>query len=337
MAVPSSTWTQILSTSLQNRTGEISDNTARRNALYARMKKKGNIKKVAGGESIVRPIEYDLNTNYTRYTNAGTIKIDPQDIITSVQYPWRQIAITIQQTGLEDIQNAGKEQVIDLLATKQRNAEKSFVINFSGDLYSAGTADAGLQIGGLQHLVADDPTTSATVGGLNQATALTKAGVAFWQNNVKTSSTSTGNGFGARTDATNVRTQFETMYLTGLRDQQEYDLCVSDNSIWQYYTSALRAIQQIGSEEMVKDGILTLKVFGMDYIYDGGADGQCPTSRAYFLNTDYIYLCVSSKRDLVKLPGNRQPINQDVSINILAWAGNAVCTNRRAEAVLIDA
>jgi hypothetical protein len=245
--------------------------------------------------------------------------------------------MSIQQTGLEDIQNAGKEQLVDLLAVKQKNCEKSFIINFAGDSYSAGTADSGLQVGGIQYMVADDPTTSAVVGGLNQSTAQTKAGVKFWQNISKTTSSGTGAGFGARTDSTNVRAQFETMYLAGLRDSQDFDVCVSDNSIWQAYTAALRAIQQIGNEEMVKDGIMSLKVFGMDYIYDGGADGQCPTARAYFLNTDSLDLCVSSKRDFVKLGGNRQPINQDVNINLLVWAGNYVCTNRRGQAVMIDA
>ena len=334
---PSTTWTQILSTSLQNRTGEVSNNIAKRNALYSYMKKKGNIKKIAGGESIVRPIEYDTNSNYTRYTNAGLIRINPQDIITSVTYPWRQIAMSIQQTGLEDIQNAGKEQVVDLLGVKQRNCERSFVNGMSGDIYSAGTADGGLQVGGLQLLIADDPTVSATVGGLNQSTAATAAGVKFWQNASKTTSSGTGIGFGARTDSTNVRAQFETMYLAGLRDEQNFDLCVSDNSIWQYYTGALRAIQQIGNQEMVKDGILTLKVFGMDYIYDGGADGSAPTARAYFMNTDFLYLIVSSKRDFTALGGNRQPINQDLNIKLLAWAGNMVCTNRRSQAIMIDA
>lgn len=329
--VPSSTWTQILSTSLQNRTGLTSSAIAKRNALYRYMKAKGHIKKVAGGESIVRPIEYAENTNYTRYTNAMHIKIDPQDIVTSCQYPWRQIAMSIQQTGLEDIQNAGKEQIVDLLAVKEKNCETSFVNIFSTDLYSAGTADSGLQVGGLQYLVADDPTLSSSIGGLSQSANT------WWQNLSKTTSTGTGNGFGARTDATNVRAQIETMYLAGLRDGQNYDLAVSDNSIWQYYTSALRAIQQIGNESTVKDGILSLKVFNMDWLYDGGADGAAPSSRMYFLNTDYLYLCVSSKRDFVKLPGDRQPINQDVNIQLLTWAGNGVCTNRRAQAIMIDA
>lgn len=329
MASPNSTFTQILSTSLYNRTSEISNNIAKRNALYRYIYKKKNLKKIAGGVSIVRPIEYAENNTYTRYTAAQSIDITPQTILTSCEYPWRQIAMTVQSNGLEEIQNAGKEQIIDLLATKQRNCETSFVNNHSTDLYSDGTASGGLQVGGLQHLVADAPTATATVGGIAQQT------YSWWQNISKTATTATG--FGARVSASNVRLYFENMYLAGLRDGQNFDLILSDNSIWQFYTSALRAIQQIGTSESVSDGILTLKVYGAEYMYDGGADGACPSARAYFLNTDFIYMCVSSKRNLTKLPGNRQPINQDVSIEILAWAGNMVCSNRRAQAVLIDA
>lgn len=328
MAIPNSTFTQILSSSLQNRSGVVSNNIAKRNALYSYTKKKGNIKKVGGGESIVRPIEYASNATYTRYTAAGLLNTAPSDILTSCQYPWKQIAMTIQQNGLEDIQNAGKEKIVDLLSIKQRNCETTFVNTFSGDMYSDGTADSGLQIGGLQALVCDDPTAAGTPGGINQVTQT------WWRNTSKTDTTS-ASPFGAACDATNIRGYVETMYLAGLRDGQQFDLAVSDNSMFQLYTSALRAVQRIGTDDMVEDGILKLKVFGMDWIYDGGADGQCPTGRMYFLNSDFFYLVVASGRDFKALPGDRQPINQDVSIKILTWAGNYVCTNRRAQAVLI--
>jgi len=330
MAIPNSTYTQILSSSLENRSGVIADAICKRNALYKYMRKGGNLKRIAGGESIVRPIEYAENGTYTRYTAAGFINITPQTILTSCRYPWKQIAMSIQQNGLEDIQNAGKEQIVDLLATKQKNCEKSFINNFSGDLYSAGEEDDGLQIGGLQYVVADAPSASASVGGINQSLHT------FWQNASYTLTTAAGFP-GAVVDASNVRKIVELAYLKGLRDGLNYNLAVSDNTFWTAYTEALRAIQRIGPDEMIKDGILTLKVYGMDYIYDGGADGQCPTGRMYMLDTDSLYLVVSSKRDFKALPGNRQPINQDVEIKIMAWAGNLVCTNRRAQAVIINA
>lgn len=337
MAIPSSTWTQVLSTSLQNRSSVVANNIAKRNALYKKMRSNGNIKKIAGGESIVRAVEYNTNSTYTPYTAAQNLNITPQDIITSVSYPWKQIAMTIQQNGLEDIQNAGKEQVVDLLATKQKNCERSFVNRFSTDLYGDGTSNGGLVVGGLQYLVADDPTTSSTIGGLNQSTVVNSDGTKFWQNIAKTTSSGTGAGFGARSDPSNIRSQVETVYLAGLRDGQSFDLAVSDNSMWQNYTASVRAIQKVGLEDSVSDGILSLKVLGMDWVYDGGADGSCPSARMYMLNTEFLYLCISSKRDFVKLSGDRQPINQDVNINIMVWAGNMVCTSRRAQAVIIDA
>lgn len=331
MTIPNSSWTQILSTSLQNRSKQISDAVSKRNALYGRLRKKGNVLKLSGGESIVRAIEYALNNTYTRYTNAQKIKMQPYDFITSMQAYWKQVAMTIQQTGLEDIENAGPEQLIDLLKTKQRNTEKAFVIGQSGDLYSDGSADSGLQVDGLQKWVADAPTASATVGGIPQATNT------FWQNVSKTTSSATEPGFGARSDATNIRQQVESMYLAGVRDGASFDLVVSDNSLWQYYTQALRAIQEISLEKDVSDGILSLRLFGADYIYDGGADGQCPSARMYFLDTDTLYYVISSKRDFVALPGDRQPIDQDLSVKLLVWAGNLICTNRRGQAVMVDA
>ena len=83
------------------------------------------------------------------------------------------VAVTI--SGLEQLQNSGKEAIIDLLDARIGNAERTLKNNISIDCYSDGTADSGKQIGGLQSLVADLPT-SGTVGGIDRATWT------FWRN-----------------------------------------------------------------------------------------------------------------------------------------------------------
>ena len=77
--------------------------------------------------------------------------------------------LSVSISGLEELQNSGSERVIDLLESRIKNAERTMANNVSNDLYSDGTASGGKQIGGLQHIIADAPSTG-TVGGINRAT-----------------------------------------------------------------------------------------------------------------------------------------------------------------------
>ena len=55
MASPNSTFTEIVTTTLRNRSGVLADNVSNNNALLRRLKERGNNRTVAGGRSIVIP------------------------------------------------------------------------------------------------------------------------------------------------------------------------------------------------------------------------------------------------------------------------------------------
>jgi hypothetical protein len=104
------------------------------------------------------------NGTYKRYSGYDTLNITPSDVFTAAQYPIAQAAVAVSISGLEMLQNSGKEKMIDLLESRINNAERTMRNNMSNDCYSDGTADGGKQIGGLQLLVAN-VNNSGTVGG----------------------------------------------------------------------------------------------------------------------------------------------------------------------------
>jgi hypothetical protein len=75
--------------------------------------------------------------------------------------------VAVSISGLEMIQNSGKERMIPLLESRIGNAERTMKNNLSNDCYSTGTADGGKQIGGLQLLVADVGNSGVVGGRLN--------------------------------------------------------------------------------------------------------------------------------------------------------------------------
>src|SRR6185503_1294724 len=129
------------------------------NALLRWIDKKGN-KKTATGRTIVQEIEYATNGTVMFYSGADTLDISAQDTFTAAEYNYKQLAGNVVITGLEEIQNSGKEAVHNLLKSRIRNLEKSLTNTVATGLYADGTGTSSKEIGGLQLLVADVNTNT---------------------------------------------------------------------------------------------------------------------------------------------------------------------------------
>ena len=159
---------ELVTTTLRHRSGKLADNMTKNTALLNRLNEKGNIRPVSGGRTIVEELSYAENSTYKRYSGLEALDISASDVFTAAEFNIKQAAVAVIMSGLEMIQNAGKEQSIDLLESRIKNAEATFKNNLSADMYSDGTADGGKQIGGLQNLVST--TGTSTAGGIDAST-----------------------------------------------------------------------------------------------------------------------------------------------------------------------
>lgn len=321
--MPSPNLSEIVTTTLRNRTGELADNMLKNNALLSRLKKKGNVKPVSGGRTIVQELEYAENSTYKRYSGYETLNIAPSDVFTAAEFDYKQAAVAVSISGLEELQNSGEEAIINLLASRIKNAQKTMMNNIAGDCYSDGTADGGKQIGGLQLLVSKTPTTG-TVGGID------RANWAFWRNKATVS--------GTAASATNIQDRMNAMALSLVRGTDKPDLIVADGNYYNHYLSSLQAIQRITDPEMAGAGFTSLKYFGhggsADVVLDGGVGGFCPANTMYFLNTDYIHFRPHSQRNMVPIGDDRYAVNQDAMVKLIGFAGNMTGSNLSLQGVL---
>ena len=85
---------------------------------------KGRVRTVNGGISIVEPLIF-AEGEAGSYSEWQQLTITPQEGISAAQFPWRQIYATIAISGLEEAQNNGKEQIINLLEAKIMQAEET--------------------------------------------------------------------------------------------------------------------------------------------------------------------------------------------------------------------
>jgi hypothetical protein len=323
LANPSTTLTEIVTTTLRNRTGKLADNVTKNNALLARLKRKGKIKTVSGGRTIVQELEYAENGTYKRYSGYEVLNISPSDVFTGAEFNYAQAAVAVSISGLEMLQNAGEEAIIDLLESRISNAERTLTNNVAVDIYSDGTADGGRQIGGLQALVA--ATNTNTVGGISANT------YSFWQN-IAFSSVTNG---GSAASSANIQSYMNRVWVQLVRGADRVDLIVADNNYYRFYLESLQAIQRIASEDEAMVGFSALKYMNADVVLDGGYGGGAPASTMYFLNTDYIFFRPHAERNFAPLGDERFAVNQDAMVKLIGFAGNMTVSNRRLQGCLV--
>ena len=312
MAFPNSAVSDIIATTIQSRTGQIADNVTKNNALLARLKQRGNQKTFSGGNVILQELSFAENGNGSWYSGYETLNIAAQDVISAAQYDIKQVAVPVTISGLEQLQNAGKEQIIDLLESRMTVAESTMANLIAQGVYSDGTSFGGKTITGLQNQVPSDPTTG-TAGGIDRATWN------FWRSKIFDATTDGG----AATTAANIQLFMNRLWAQLVRGQDRPDLIIMDNVYWALFVSSLQTLQRFTDAGDANLGFVSQKFMGADVILDGGIGGFMSTQEMYFLNTKYIHFRPHASRNMVPLaPGQRYSVNQDAAVQIMAWAGN---------------
>jgi hypothetical protein len=304
---------EIVTTTLRNRSRTLSDNVSNHNALLRRLRENGNQTSVTGRD-IVRELEYADNGTVQFYSGYETLDVSPSDVLSAAVFDYKQLAGNVTISGLEQVKNSGTEAIINLLEARINVLEKSLMNSLSTSLYSDGTGSSGKEVGGLQLIVADAGT--GTVGGINSST------YTFWQN---AQTTATSSAF----SVANVQSDMNTIYLSLVRGADSPDLVMAGTNAYTAFLGSLQAIQRITSDDLANSGFTSLQYLNSDVVFDSA----CNTNRMYFLNTDYLRLEVAASRDFV--PGEaKMSVNQDAMVTPMFWSGNLTCSNRALQGVI---
>ena len=317
MAFANSQVSDIIATTIQSRSGIIADNVTKNNALLRRLQQRGNSKPFSGGNVIMQELSFAQNANAGWYSGYETLPVGAQDVISAAQFDIKQAACPVTISGLEMLQNSGKEQIIDLLEGRMTVAEDTMANLVAAGLYADGTGYGGKELTGLLAAVPANPATG-TYGGIDRAVWT------FWASQLY-KGTTTG---GAAISASNIQTYMNRMWAKQVRGQNRPDLIVMDNLMWAFYMQSLQAIQRFNSPDTGSLGFPSIKFMDADVVLDGGLGGNMPATVAYFLNTKYIFFRPHRDRNFVALDtGKRYSINQDAVTQILAFAGNLTTSN----------
>jgi hypothetical protein len=326
MSTPSAVFTEMVTTTDRTWGRKVTDNVSNHNALLNTMKRKGKIKTVSGGYEIAEQIDYAENQTYQRYSGYDGLNTNASDVLTSVRFPYQQVALHVTASGRELRMNSGKEQMINLVKARKENALRTAANQFSVDIYSDGALTN--QVNGLANLI--QTNGQGTVGGINSATWT------FWRNQFREM---TGTNLAASPSAANaisMKADLNALWLATTRGADITDLIVMTHDFYALFELGEQQLQRYADSELAQAGFTTLKYKSANVVFDNNTNFATTGERAYFLNTDYLYL-VQHREAQWTMDTEKTPVNQDAVVIPMYWMGNLVCTNRARQGILFDA
>lgn len=270
----------LYTTTWQNMQDTIMDNIFDSMPFYFWLKDKGKMETVEGGRFITEPLQYDKSDSVKWIGRGGTSSMNDFQFLTIAKYDWRYLVGSIMRFGIDDQQNRGKNEIINLMNSKMENVKNALISEFETRLFGAqGSVSAGTTtsdnpaIDGLQWLVADDPTSSSnTVGGINPST------YTWWRNR---STSATGKSF-ATYGISLMRTLLNN--CSNNLKQDTPDIIVSGQTPYEYYEDSVLPAYRITNNKLGDMGFQNIEFKGIPMVWSP----SCANTRLYMLNTRFI-------------------------------------------------
>ncbi len=319
--VDESRFDEIWSTSLFNYKKTLEDNVFDAFPLFDWMNQKGGrLELEETSNDIQIPLLYGKNSTVQSYSGWDVLDVTPQEGLGNAKFAMKQLAGTVTIQRFQERQNASKATIVKLFNSKMQQLEMSFQDEISEQMFGDGTGNDGKDISGLQKLVADDPTASATVGGIDQSTR------SWWRNQ-------TDDGAQSAAAYDNLLADIRGMYLDCSKRKQRPDFGIMPQAIYEAYEGLMTADINfnVGNVNLsVGDlGFDNLKYKGMVITWDL----DCPAGKMYFLNSKFLKLNVDKGTNFEPMPFQRSN-KQDGRSSMVLWYGDMTVSNRRMQGVL---
>lgn len=293
------------------------------NALLYKLLSRGNT--YDGGLKIQANLEYG-KTNTNTYGPKDELPINKTEILTAAYFVYAAYFATLTIDMDDELQNIGSDQaLVNLLQAKLNNAEKSIRDIMGGELYNQkATSVSAAKSAGIV-----DPKPFIGLGDLFN----TDASVAYGE--IKEDDLSEW--------AANVISSAETMsfeFMQRLRRTASIDTTNEGKPDLYLTTEKLQDAYERTQQPQVRYSNRDLLDAGFDNVMFKGAavvaDDNQSAGIIDALNTQFLDIKTHKKRNFTP-PEWQSPIRQpDTATANIRWAGQLLCTNRKAHARASD-
>lgn len=295
------------------------DNVFTSQALLNLLKSGNGFRSLSGGRVIEETLEYAENTTFKSYSDLETLDTTRVDVFDCARFEWKEIGGTVVISELEKARAQGAEAKFELASAKVNNAKNSMMAVLNRQMYAAGTANGGKDIGGLALLVAST-ATSGTVGGID------RAAFPFWRNRSNSAAKTTNVYDNLRKTmaltynecSKGAASEHPEMFLMNMTDFGGYEALLTANE---------RFTSKSEGDGGFKNEVLKFKGAKVTF------DEDCPAATAFCLNSRNLKFNYPSGRWMKVFP-SVTPANQTAEITKLLVIGNMSINNPRRLGVL---
>jgi hypothetical protein len=276
------------------------DNIFDSDPLLQRAKSKDWYTPVNGGTVILQPLLYAQTTAAGSYNPTDTLSTTDNDQMTAAEYAWKFYYANISVTRADELKNSGDSQILNFVKNKTMAAEMTLKDKLGDGLYSTGSTAS--DIGGLRLLI----DNANTVGGISQST------YTWWASQEDASTTT------LTLDA--LQSQFNTLSING----EHPTVIMATRANYNRFYALLQPQQRFTDSKTASAGFQNLLFNGVPFI----AGSKVPSSHIFMLNEKYLNLYFHPKEDM-RFEPFQKPVNQNIQIAKIYWAGNAGVSNAR--------
>ncbi len=275
-------WDELLATTMHNTRKTLTDNIFNSRPLLEFFMSKGRVRTIDGGITIVEPLIYGEG-QAGPYAEWQQLTITPQAGISAAQFPWRQLFATIAISGLEEAQNNGRAQMINLLEAKVMQAEETLKNRLMEMLWGTQAApDANVDVTSVPSIV----DSTGAIGGIDPG----DAGNGWWAAYEVAVGAVDAQGLEAALAAA-VRASSD-----GGGDR--VDAIFAAELVYAFYESTLTPQVRYTDTRTANLGFMNL-LFKQVPIY---WDAEAPAGMVIGLNSKYIGLAIHSERNFKQSP-----------------------------------
>lgn len=287
--------------------GKAQDNIFKRTAVLDWIQKSAKLD-IQSGATAVAPIMNVTNSTFQTYANYDALTpAHGQEIITAAEFAWKQAAIFIPMSGMEEAKNSGDKAIVNLLKAKTENAERTAAEQFETMLLTfTGTENSGKGWAGLPTLVGDQTSTVTTVGGIDSTTDT------YWRSFKNTTPTAL------------TLPLLSNAYNTVSHGADACDFEVTTQTLWEKYEGLLQPNQRFMDPKTAEAGFANLMHRGSKVVWSD----LMPAGLWYFLNSNHLKLAVLNGK-WMNFRGFVEPYDRDAKYGLITNYGSFITNERR--------
>jgi hypothetical protein len=322
MATLTETLNTLYTTTWAKRRPGVVDQVFEDNKLLALLKSKGMIKyESTDGRRLEIPVNIKKSTTAKFFGKGATFTISDFDPLTVIYDYWKNLGDQMVRYWEDDKANGGSEtRHIKMMNNKIDTVRETLNEKVEDALWADTGGSSVYDYNGLPYLIDNSPSSSSTIHGLDQSTAVDSSGAYYWRNQQKDSS-GAFSVYG-ESDMTNL---YNTCNRWG-----KIDMLVSDQTTYELGEAEALERVSVVNKEAVSLGLDHITFKSKVWIWSP----KCTTGYTYFIDRSHLGFSIDPAVNMVMGPWKQIPNQYEDVVTQIVQRGNVWVDKRRCHGVL---